>query len=498
MVKRKKKTSLGLVLTERCIEAVYAEKALSREVRLRGGRIDLPAGLLQNGRFTAPARAAALIQKLLRQEKIPARKATVLVPDTQTVARILDLPAELPNNMHKYIHAEVRYSPILTKQTPYSDYRTLGADNEGREKILVGVTTRQCIENLVYTLSLAGLEILSFEMDFCALHRVFYSQIFTGQKPDYLLLAGITGQTLTVCVWIRNKLDYIQRFSISDRSVAQKAAALKQLRTIRQFYEIEKGYSFHQSWKAVTVVDAVPPDIESWRSDLHALFGDGAEFFTPLDLPVACKSGGPVSFAGYGAALKTLEPACGLPSPELLPRFFRDHYAWKRTTRMTAAVAAGVVLALYAGTALFQTLCRAESRPAEMPAAKVIGLADQQQRLQQELDALRNLQEVLDTLAQREAAISYPQLLKEIGLRIPSGLQITAMEISASGIVSLRGRALSFQAIHQFAATLEQSRLIAEAVVEQSRVNSGSSRIFDFQIRCQVRRKTPEGEVAND
>lgn len=487
MIKQKKKTSLGIVLTDRYIEAVSVETAPSRETHVRGGRMPLPVGLFRNGRFTSPAKAAVLLQKILKQEGISIRKATVLLPDSQIVAQILDLPGDLPANIHKYIHTEIRYSPILTKQTPYSDYRTLGTDDEGKEKILIGVTPQQCVENLVYTLSLAGLEILSLEMDFCALYRSVYSQVLAGQIPENLLLAGIIGQTLTICVFLNHKLDFLQRFSLAARPDAEETTTLKQLQTIKQFYEIERGCSFHQQWKILTVLDTLPRERDAWISDLHALFGEASSFYTPSDLPVHSKPEDPISFAGYGAALKGLEHAPGLPTPELLPRFFKDHYAWKRTTRITAIVAALLVLALYTGTWIFQTVCSVQGNPTATRTTRIVQLANEQKRLHREIEFLQDMQQITRDLAEQEADFSYSYMLKEIGIRIPAGLQVTWLEISLSGKISLEGRALSFDAIHQFASALAQSDQIASATVERSRVSQSSLRVYEYRILCWIR-----------
>jgi len=496
-MKQVKKTSLGIVLTEQYIEVVCVERTPSRQIRIRGGRLSLPTGVIRKGQITSPQKAAACIQKLLKQEKIVQRKAVVVVPDSQTVAQILELPADLPTNMHKYIHTEVRYSPILNKRTPYSDYRSLRTDGDEKERILIGVTTRECIDNLIHTLSLAGVEAVSLEMDFCSLYRTLYSQALTVQKTRHVLLAGITGQTLTLCVLIENKLDFIQRFSMPAQTDAQRSAVLRQLQTIRQFYEIEKGYSFHQDWRVRVVLDTGILDKQSWCSELDALFGDSCVLYTPSDLAavIGRELKQPVSFTGYGAALKALEPAGGLPVPELLPRFFRDHYAWKRTTRMTAAVAAGIVLILYAGAFLFQTFCRAETTPAQIPAARAVKLVHAHQELQTRVNELRKLKDTAETLAGQDGAFSYAVLLREIGMRIPAGLQVTSLEIIASGTISLRGRALSFQAIHQFSASLDQSEWIGQTSVEESRQNSDSARIFDYLIHCRIRTAAQEEQT---
>lgn len=497
MIKRKKKKSLGIVLTDRYIEAVCVEAVPGGEGQVRAGRIDLPEGIIRDGRIAVPAQAAALIGKLLKQEKINLRQATVVLPDTQTVAQILDLPAEMPANMHKYIHTEIRYSPILAKRTPHSDYQLLGTDEDGKEKILIGMTTRECVENLVQCFSLAGLEILSLEMDFCALLRAVDSQVLSRQKPKHLLLAGLTGQTFTICVYVNNKLDFLQRFTIPEEPQAVRTTALGHLATLKQFYEIEKGYSFHQQWKTIVVLDVAVQEQPIWKSELNALFGDSSNFYTPSDRTAFQKAGRTVSFTGYGVALKGIE-SVSLPAvPELLPRFYAEHYAWKRTARLTASVAAILIVALYTGAWFFHTLHSAQGKPAESWTAGMIQLADEQKQCYAEIENLRKIQKITEDLAGRESAFSYASLLSEISLHIPGSLQMTSLEITEAGMLSLRGRALSFQSIHRFASSLEQSARIETATVEESRISPMSPRIYEYRIICRIVR-TETGEPTHD
>jgi len=491
MIKRIKKKSLGIVLTDRYVEVVYAEKTAGQTPKIRCGRTPLPEGVIRDGKITIPGKVAALIVKLLKQEKIPLRAATVLVPDAQTVAQILDLPAEIPANMHKYIHTEIRYSPILAKRTPYSDFRKLGTDEQGKEKILIGMTTRECIDNLVQCLSLAQVEIRSLEMDFCALQRAIDSQILSGQKQKHLLLSALTGQTLTIWVYLNNKLDFLQRFTIPDK-VESRPTVLERLAATKQFYEIEKGYSFHRDWNIMTFLDIDCRNREAWAENLSSLFGAAAKFYTPADLSQTIgQSGESVSFTGFGAAWKGIENDSSQTAPELLPRFFVEHYAWKRTARLTAIAAAVLIFVLYAGTLFFHSLRPAHGQTVNPTTGQMIQLALEQEQIRREIDDLQKLRRITETLIRYESAFSPTGLLNEVTQKIPSSLQITRLEITEEGFLSLRGRALSFQTIHQFASALEQSERIEQATVEEARTSPSSSRVYDYRIVCRIRRIRP-------
>ena len=116
----------------------------------------------------------------------------------------------------------------------------------------------------------------------------------------------------------------------------------------------------------------------------------------------------------------------------------------------------------------------------------MILLADEENQNRSVIELLQKQHQITEDFIRQDSLFSYPSLLKEIASRIPAALQVTSLGISNEGIVSLHGKALSFQTIHEFAALLEQSQQIKTAKVNESRVSTASSRIFEYHILCQI------------
>ncbi|HOQ04553.1 MAG TPA: PilN domain-containing protein [Anaerohalosphaeraceae bacterium] len=483
---QRKKESLGIVLTDTYAEAVWVEAVGSKVVRLRSGRTELPAGEVCGGWVEHPARTAGLIRKMLKAARIGLRRAVVVIPDGQTAAQILDLPAEIPSNMQKFIHTEMRFSPILVKRTAYADYCSLGADEEGKEKILAGLTTRECIRNLTETFRLAGVEIQSLQMDFCAVYRAIEAFWEEARKTKNLLTASLTGQTLTVCAYLNRKLDFVQRFSWEGGLEELSSFILEQVRTIQQFYELEKGFSFQHHWQVIVVLDERKDAFEGLQAGLESLFGDRVVLITPERRPkgIELKEDERVWPAALGAAWKGIEPATQLV-PELLPPEVLEQYAWQRSFWKTVAAAALMLGGFYLSTWLMPFDAQALS-DSQKP-LPLIQTAERQRQVKEKIDALRALQRVSEEMNRQRAAFSFSSVFEEIRRGIPPALQITTLEMERNGMMELSGRALSIQAIYQFAARLGQSSLISSAAVAESRLSAGSGRVYEYRIICRLK-----------
>lgn len=496
MRRQRKKATLGIVLTDRYVEAVSIEAVGVKIVRIRSNRIALAPGQVCGGWIQHPSQTAAVISKLLRTARIGLRRAVVVVPDGQTVAQILDLPSEIPSNMQKFIHTEIRYSPVLAKRTAYADYRSLGADEEGKEKILVGLTTRECIQNLVQTFRLAGVEIQSLEMDFCAVYRTMDSFVGEVRKKKNLLLASLTGQTLTLAAFLSRKLDFVQRFACEEQLENLSSFVLQQIHTVQQFYELERGCSFQQDWQIVVVLDRPTDALQTMESALKGVFGDSLLVPTASHWSRGFLSNQeePISAAAFGAAWKYIDAAAQGSVPDLLPAEVREGYAWRKSLSQTVAASVLVVAGLYLSTWLLGPL---SAQPPSLGTFRLIELARQQQQAQKEVETLQNLERLTQQLSQEKNQYSFSSLLKEIRTGVPPTVQIASLELNRKGLMSISGRALSIQAIHEFAVWLQHNPGIASAAVEESRLSAGSNRIYEYRILCRLK-PTETGEQTDE
>lgn len=467
----------------------------AKAVRVRSVRAELPAGAVCGGWVQHPVRTGMLIRKMLRSAGIRGGRAVVVVPDDQTAVQILDLPAELPTNMQTFIHTEMRFSPVLVKRRAYADYRSVGADEEGKERILAALTTQECIQNLVETFRPAGVEIQSLQVDFCAVYRAVDSVFDLARKTKHFLLISLTGRTLALSVYQNRKLDFVQRFSWEGPTEGLCSFVLGQVRTVQQFYELEKGVSFHQDWTAAAVLDDDRTFAEELRTGLQAIVGKGLVWITPDERPEGVLPGsrGPVSAASLGAAWRGIDSGAD-SVPDLLPAEVLERYAWRRSFWKTAVAAALMVGGLYLCTWLVPRGAQAE--PVSGRPNQLIQLAEHHKQVKAQVDYLRNLQRASEELNRRRAQYSFSEVLEEVRKCVPAAVQITALEMDLNGGMGISGRARSVQAIYEFAGRLGKSGWIASAAVTESRLDSGTSRLYAYRIVCRL--KPSEVEEAAD
>lgn len=483
MKNSRKKESLGIVLTDAYIEAVWVQASGSQIVRLRSARADLLPGEVCGGWVQSPARTAARIRKMLTSARIRLREAVVVVPDRQTAAQILDLPAEIPSNMQKFIHTEMRFSPILVKRTPYADYRLLGTDDDGKEKILAALTTRECIRNLVDTFRLAGIRIQSLQTDFCAVYQAAESFCNETRASKNLLLASLTGQTLTVCVYLERKLDFVQRFSCEGQTEID-AFLFGQIRTIQQFYELGKGISFPHHGRILVILDQKNGIQEKLASALEGLWGRTVIWITPDWQPNSVpKDKGLIGSAALGAAWTGIQPSAQT-MPDLLPPDVPELYAWQKSLRKTVAAAVLMVAGFYAAARLGPLNASADSLSPEP--LRLVRLAECQKQAKEKLDRLRDLHQSSRRLLRQKTLYSFSAIFEEIANAVPASVQMTSLEMDRKGQIGIAGRALSLQAVHQFAAQLGQSPRISNTQITESRLSASSGRMYEFRIVCRM------------
>ncbi len=484
MKSSRKKESLGIVLTDAYIEAVWVQASGSQIVRLRSARADLLPGEVCGGWVQSPARTAARIRKMLTSARIRLREAVVVVPDGQMAAQILDLPAEIPSNMQKFIHTEMRFSPILAKRTPYADYRLLGTDDDGKGKILAALTTRECIRNLVDTFRLAGIRIQSLQTDFCAVYQAAESFCNETRAGKNLLLASLTGQTLTICIYLERKLDFVQRFSCEGQ--ADIAAFLfSQIRTIQQFYELEKGISFPHHGRILVILDQKNGVQEKLASALEGLGGRTVSWIAPdwQSNSIVPKDKGLIGLAALGAAWTGIQPSAQT-MPDLLPPEVPELYAWQKSLRKTVAAAVLMIVGFYAAARLGSLNASADSLSPKP--LRLVQLAECQKQAKEELDRLRDLHQSSRRLLRQKTLYSFSAIFEEIANAVPASVQMTSLEMDRKGQIGIAGRALSLQAVHQFAAQLGQSPRISNTQITESRLGASSGRMYEFRIVCRM------------
>lgn len=495
MKKKTAKASLGIALTERYVEAALLRAGKSGLTLERGGRMELPEGIVEAGRILQPKQLGAVIRRLLRREGIRLSEATVCFPDRAVLAQILEIPASLPSNLHQHIRSEIRYSPLLSGRQPVYDFIRLGSGPE-TGRLLVGAADRERLDELLQAIHAARLRAAAVEIHPAAVLRALQKGVLAGTAGRHLLTADVTGDTLTVCVFIREQLDFIRRLTLGGEAEDRRTQILHELGTIRQFYEIERELPFDMGWQCAFAYDDTPPfGTDDWKRLLEQTLGmevicTGGE--EPVRAPglKAESNRHPVGACAVGLALRSVERGKYFGEMDFLPSPARQWYGLKRRLTATAAACAVVLAGMFLLMLLSQLrIERLASAKVSTSVAALDSAAAAMERKRQMEHELRLYGEEVKRLEQIIGAaedLRWSGLLSELRGQTPEGLWIFSVEADPDGRMTLRGQVLSHGAVYRFVDRLEQSAWIEEAQVREIRRGGEASERLEYEVICRI------------
>ena len=88
-------------------------------------------------------------------------------------------------------------------------------------------------------------------------------------------------------------------------------------------------------------------------------------------------------------------------------------------------------------------------------------------------------------------------MLKDIRFGIPKAARITDLSSRAKGRVSLRGEAVSYEAVHLFANNLDKSKDIDSASLTETEKDEDDDHLVRYEIDCILTAKEREQNSAD-
>lgn len=492
MKKTTREISLGIALTETYVEAAQVELCGKELTLLRGGRLALPAGVIQKGRIRDPKQLGTAVRRLLRREGIRQRDATVCVMDRCVLTQILELPRNLPSNLHQHIRSEIRHSPLLTGREPVYDFIRLGEGESESSRLFVGATDRERLEEIFQAFHAVGLRAAAIEIGPAAVLRALQRNLLKLYFDRNLLVADLTGGTLTICVLIKEQVDFIRR-TVLGADADPERAMLSELGAIRQFYEIEKELFFDANWMGIFVSDE-PVEAAADRKEaleqalgMEVYCGGGAGLLKDLGIKTPAR-GAAVCACAAGLAMRPFERGKYIGGLDFLPERVRQFYQLKKLAKGTLGACAAVVAVMFLLSVLssvrIERLSSAHAAGTASATPPVTEFVENKRKLETQLSVYRKESKQLEKIVAAAPKQKWSGLLEEIRKRIPQRLWISIIEVDESGSLTIQGQALSHSSIYQFADLLERSDLVTEAQVSDSRISGDSTLLLEYRIVC--------------
>ncbi|WP_017304470.1 type IV pilus assembly protein PilM [Spirulina subsalsa] len=176
---------------------------------------EVPEGIFEEGQIVDSPALAELIQELLTENNIKAKKVATSVPMREAIIRIIPIPAELDDQELRDMvlnHEAGLYLPYPREEVDL-DYQKLGffEDEDGIEKVqvLLVATRREVTDAYLDTFQQAGLEVDVLEINSFALIRTIREQLRQFGPQEAAVLVDIEFESTEIAIVV----DGVPQFS---------------------------------------------------------------------------------------------------------------------------------------------------------------------------------------------------------------------------------------------------------------------------------------------
>lgn len=495
-----RKTSLGIDICEDRISAALLRQ-LGSEIKLVKTAIaDVPKGAITNGNITNPAALAGAIRQMLAKNQIRRQPAVVSLVAKPVLTQIIDLPDDMPENLGQFINAEIKHSPVLAGKEPYYDSCGLSKPTpESPARVFVAATNHEKVSILLKTMSLAGIETGSIELDVTAAIRVLHAGRIANTYDRNLLFALIRGSVMTLCVFRKGQFDFIRYIDLGDeaddpdKSIARCESEFS---AVIQFYDIEVESGVGTRWEFVVALDTVGIEAQDLEFSLQKKFGVEAHVCSSSTLcdDTAIEKGdaaNQASITAVGLAMKRFEVTASQVKIDLVPAEVKERKVSKKLMLVTANVAAGILLLmlLIAGVVRIQLAKISRPTPDSQhvdPITNMELLLKRNNLIGAKITELSTKRAKISEIFEGDNTSNWAGILDDIRYRTPVTLCITRLNCPRALSLEIDGQSLSYRSVHLFADLLGQSEFIKSATVAATNRNRQIEGLISYSINCML------------
>ncbi len=324
-------------------------------------------------------------------------------------------------------------------------------------------------------------------------------------------MAILRPPTLTLCVLLNGTLDFVRTKDINkDRGEAGDYPRWlgEEINEIIRFYDIEVP-DRRGEWEITVVADSMhlgEDAEESLRnlvtcSSLQVRSADDAYLDTPVG-EFLCEGDEAPSPVAIGLAMGLLRKNDGSSTVNLLPPETKEIRSLKTHALIAANIIAAVWLIMFlAGGELSLMTNRARNRISQVQSTQLARnmrtLLREQVLIDKQIAQLAVRPDRMKKICDSHVDVHWGRVLKDIKLGIPKTARITNLSSRAKGRISLRGEAVSYEAVHLFVNNLDKSKDIDSASVTETEKDEDDDQLVRYEIDCVLRAKEREQNSAD-
>lgn len=503
------KTALGIDISAQQINLALLKKGRKGPVLLKYGSAPVPEGAMENGGIKDAAALANAIKELKSSNGIRTAQAAVSLFTKPVIVQIMGVPKQIPSNIGQFIQEQVRHFAVLPGNKIAFDFSGVGraaSDKNLASRLLVAAADERKIADIVGVCNQAGLAVEAIEPPVLAYARALYAEKIAGKFDRNVLIAILQEDVLTLCVFRKQTIDFVRTKSVDKEKTEPDEFSqwlADQINMVIQFYDVEAADSSGK-WETVVVTDSEQLPAGAWQALKAGVTGADTQLLTGEDVcrtAVVAESGegadsrqaGSPSPVAIGLAMKLLDKDAHRLGVNLLPQ----QVIRLRSTQRALLVTANIIAALFLLMALATTwpnwkvneINESISRKKANLSGDTNALVREQETLNKQIKAVSNKLDQINGVLGSRRDTDWPTLLNDIAEKIPKIVRITALSGVTNSGMTLRGLALSNEAVYLFADMLNSSEHIISAAIAETSIDDKG--FIKYEIRCAL---APEKE----
>lgn len=492
------KTSLGIEISSSRISFALLGETKGKLRLIKAGSANLPKGVMAGGSIVSPVELGRCLRKLLRSSGIYQRRASVSLTANPSLIQIVEIPAEMPENMGQFVRSEIRHSAILSGNDHCFDYYGLGkSSGKENDRMLVSAADNNKISVLLKALSIAGIEPVAVTPVILGWLQALYSKHVKRNYDANMLFAIADDTSITICVFSKGRLDFVRNVEIPIGLSQQEYMSniLNELNAVRQYYDIEIALFEDKKWKTIVEIDSeiVPLD------QIQDFFGNTADdvcicspsnAIEQISLSIG-KSIKTVSITAVGLALGQFDKADMKIALNLIPEAFNKVKKVKKLSFAAACIGAAIMnFVLISNNLMGPRFAQAEkmveTTRENLDLAAVSELTCQKAEIEKQMSDITQRRDFMLVVSDQNRTCDWSKLLDVLIEKSSSDICITSLSQIDDHAVEIEGKVFQYKSAYAFAGLLTGSEFFESAVVADMHKDTRFKGLINYSIKCVI------------
>ena len=488
------KTALGIDISDGWINLALLKKDNNGVKLLKTAGAPVPDGAIINGSVEDSELLFKAVRKLMACKRMRANQSGLSLFTQPVLMQIIEMPKQVPTNIKKYIQNDLKQCVALSGKEIALDFCGTGLLKRKSNRLFTVATDSKKVIEVAKNCNQAHINVEVIEPPMLAYARALYDKKIAGKFDCNVLTAIFHGGALTLCVFRKEKLDFITKKEISKGISENNELCLllaEEINAIIKYYDIEVPDNSGK-WEITVLADNVQlPDNaeESLKSQVSCndLEISKSENIVQ-DLSVGedngfCKP----SLAAIGLGMKLL----GTEGSNLRINLIPPEVAAVKAIRKRALVIANIVallilIMILTNGALCLMTKKVNERIARIEQTDLSQdmhmLLEEEESVDKQISTLSKGLEQMEAISSSHRDLNWHKILNDVRSATPGNVRITNLFSKDPLKISMAGLASSYESVHLFIKMLGQSEHINSVALIGTEKDSRDDGLVKYEI----------------